>query len=91
MRVIVIPMNSTRLDLHVGQTIVQVQLGLIGLTVASMQLLEINIFVHLEFIVEKMKEIVMLMMNVKMVLFVDQTVAQIILVWTLQLIVVTNA
>ena len=35
-----------------------------------------NIFVHLEFLVEKMKEIVMLMMNVKMVFFVEQTIAQ---------------
>ena len=74
MRVTVILMKGVRLDLYVGQTIVQVQLGLIGLTVATMQLLEMNIFVHLEFLVEKMKEIVILMMSVKMVLYADQAI-----------------
>ena len=41
-------------------------------------------------LVLKMKEIVMLMMSVKMVLFVDQTIAQLHLVLTLKLIVVIN-
>ena len=35
-----------------------------------------KIFVHLEFLVEKMKEIVILIMIVKMVLVVDQTIVQ---------------
>ena len=39
-------------------------------------------------LVLKMKEIVILMMNVKMVFFVDQTIAQLHLVLTLKLIVV---
>ena len=39
-------------------------------------------------LVLKMKEIVILMMSVKMVLLVDQTIAQILLVLTLKLIVV---
>ena len=39
-------------------------------------------------LVLKMKEIVMLMMSVKMVLFVDQTIARLHLVLTLKLIVV---
>ena len=41
-------------------------------------------------LVLKMKEIVMLMMSVKMVLLVDQTIVQFHLVLTLKLIVVIN-
>ena len=41
-------------------------------------------------LVLKMKEIVILMMSVKLVLYVDQTIAQVQLVLTLKLIVVTN-
>ena len=41
-------------------------------------------------LVLKMKEIVILMMNVKMVFFVDQTIAQMHSVLTLKLIVVIN-
>ena len=41
-------------------------------------------------LVLKMKEIVILMMSVKMVFFVDQTIAQLHLVLTLKLIVVMN-
>ena len=47
-----------------------------------------KIFVHLEFLAEKMKEIVMLMMSVKMVFFVDQTIVQCHLVMDPKLIVV---
>ena len=71
------------------QTIVQLHLVLIlKLIVVINQLLEMKIFVHLEFLVEKMKEIVILMMSVKMVLFVDQTIVQLLLVLPLKLIVV---
>ena len=48
------------------QTIVKTLLDLILNLIAVMpQLLEMNIFVHLEFLVEKMKEIVIQTMNVK--------------------------
>ena len=60
------------------------------LIVVINQLLEMNIFVYLEFLVEKMKEIVILMMSVKMVFFVDQIIVQIHLVLTPKLIVVKN-
>ena len=43
---------------------------------------------HLEFLVEKMKEIVILMMSVNMVFHVDQTIAQLHSVLTLKLIAV---
>ena len=46
------------------------------------------IFVHLEFLVEKMKEIVTLIVNVKAAFFVDITTAQSLLVSTLKLIAV---
>ena len=50
--------------------------------------MEMKIFVHQEFLVEKMKEIVILMMSVKMVLSVDQTIVYLHLVLTQKLIVV---
>ena len=72
MKAIVIFMMNVQMALLVDQTIVQLHLVLtLKLIVVINQLLEINIFVHLEFLVEKMKEIVMLMMSVKMVFFVD--------------------
>ena len=47
-----------------------------------------KIFVHLEFLVEKMKEIVILIVNVKPTIFVDLTTAQLHMVLTLKLIAV---
>ena len=75
MKEIVMLMMSVKMVLLVDQTIVQLHLVLtLKLIVVINQLLEMNIFVHLEFLVEKMKEIVMLMMNVRMVFIVDQTI-----------------
>ena len=72
MKEIVIPMMSVKMVLLVDQTIVHLLLVLtLKLIAVFKQPLEMKIFVHLEFFVEKMKEIVILMMNVKMVLFVD--------------------
>ena len=89
MKVIVILMKNVKLVLYVDQTIAQVHLVLfLKLIVVINQLLEIGIFVHLEFLVGKMKEIVILLMSVKMVLFVDQTIAQGPSVLTQKLIVV---
>ena len=77
MKVIVILMKNVKLVLYVDQTIAQVHLVLnLKLIVVINQLLEIGIFVHLEFLVEKMKEIVILLISAKMVLLVDQTIAQ---------------
>ena len=50
--------------------------------------MEMKIFVHQEFLVEKMKEIVILIMSVKATIFVDQTTAGLHSVLTLKLIVV---
>ena len=58
------------------------------LIVATNQILEMINFVILNTLVDKMKEIVMQMMNVKLVSFVDQTIAQLLLVLDLKLIVV---
>ena len=85
MKVIVILMMSVKMVFFVDQTIAWLHLVLIlKLIVVINQLLEIFIFVHLEFLVEKMKEIVMLMMNVKMALFVDQIIVQLHLDLTLK-------
>ena len=89
MKEIVITIIIVKMVFFVDQTIAQLHLVLtLKLIVVINQLLEMNIFVHLEFLVEKMKEIVILMMSVKMVFFVDQTIAYLHLVLTLQLIVV---
>ena len=89
MKEIVILMKSVKMVLVVDQTIVQLHLVLtLKLIVVINHLLEMKIFVHLEFHVEKMKEIVMLMMSVKMVLVVDQIIVQLHSVLTLKLIVV---
>ena len=91
MKEIVILMMSVKMVFFVDQTIAQLHLGLtLKLIVVINQLLEMNIFVHLEFLVELMKEIVMLMMSVKMVFFVDQTIVKFHLVSTQKLIVVIN-
>ena len=91
MKEIVILMMSVKMVFFVDQTIAWLHLVLIlKLIVVINQLLEIFIFVHLEFLVEKMKEIVMLMMSVKMVLSVDQTIVQFHLGLTLKLIAVIN-
>ena len=84
MKEIVFLKMTVKIILCVDQIIVQLHLPLtLKLIVVINQLLEMNIFVHLEFLVEKMKEIVMLMMSVKMVLLVDLTIVQ--LHWVLTL------
>ena len=91
MKEIAILMMSVIMVLLVAQTIAQLHLAL-SLTLIAVinQLLEMNIFVHLEFVVEKMKEIVICLTSVKMVLIVDQTIAQPHLVLMLKLIVVIS-
>ena len=90
MKEIVMLMMSVKMVLLVDQTIVQLHLALtLNLIAVIAQLLEMKIFVQLELLVEKMKEIVILMMSVKMVLSVDQTIVHFHWVLTLTLIVVT--
>ena len=68
-------MMSVKMVLLVDQTIAQLLLVLtLKLIVVINQLLVMNIFVHLEFLVEKMKEIVIQTLNVKAITFVDQTI-----------------
>ena len=75
MKEIVMLMMSVKMVFFVDQTIVQLHLVLTQNLIAAInQLLAMNIFVQLEFLAEKMKEIVILMMNVKMVLLVDQAI-----------------
>ena len=89
MKEIVTFMTSVKMVLFVDQTIVQLHLVLTQkLIVVINQHLEMKIFVHLEFLAKKMKEIVTFMMSVKMVLLVDQTIVQLHLVLTQKLIVV---
>ena len=65
---IVITIIIVNTTMFVDQTIAQLLLVLtLKLIVVFNQLLEMKIFVHLEFLAEKMKEIVILMMSVKMV------------------------
>ena len=81
MKEIVILMKSVKMVLVVDQTIVQLHSGLtLKLIVVINQQLEMNIFVLLEIFVEKMKEIVILKMSVKMVLVVGQIIAHLCLV-----------
>ena len=87
MKEIVILIMSVKMVSFVDQPIVQLHLVLIlKLIVVINQLLEMKIFVHQEFLVEKMKEIVIHMMSVKVVFFADLTTAQLHL--TLKLIAV---
>ena len=58
------------------------------LIVATNQILEMNFFVILNTLVVKMKEIAMQIMNVKLVTFVDQIIAKLLLVLVMKLIVV---
>ena len=91
MKDIVMFMMSVRMVLFVDQRIVQLHLVLTQkLIVVINQLLEMNIFVHLEFLAKKMKETVMLMMNVKATTFVAQTIVQLHLVLTQKLIAVVS-
>ena len=77
MKEIVILIMSVKMVSFVDQAIVQLHLVLIlKLIVVINQLLEMKIFVHQEFLVEKMKEIVIHMMSVKVVFFADITTAQ---------------
>ena len=86
---IVILMMSVKIVFFVDQTTALFLLLLTQkLIVVIIQLLEMKIFVHLEFLVEKMKEIAIFMKSVKMVLAVDQIIVQLHLVLTLKLIVV---
>ena len=86
---IVTLMMNARMAFPVDQTIVQIPLDfMLSLTAAMPQQLEMNIFVHLEYLVEKMQEIVTQMMNVRMVFYVDQTIVQRILAFILNLIAV---
>ena len=88
MREIVILMMSVEMVFYVDLTIAHFPLVFTQkLIVVIKQLLEKKIFVYLEFLVEKMKEIVILMMNVKKVIFVPSC-AQLCLVLNLELIAV---
>merc|ERR1712079_923341 len=81
MKEIVILIMSVKMALLVDRTIVKLHLVLTQkLIVVINQNLEKNIFVHLEFLAEKMKEIVILIVNVKAIIFADQTTAWIHLV-----------
>ena len=89
MKEIVMLMMSVKMVLLVDQTIAQLLLVLtLKLIVVINQLLEMNIFVHLEFLVEKMKEIVIQTLNVKATIFVDQIIVHLHLVLSLKLIAV---
>ena len=89
MKVVVVLMMSVRMVSYVDLIIVQLHLVLtLKLIVVINQLLEMNIFVHLEFLVKIMREIAILMMSVMMVFFVGQTIVYLHLVLTLKLIVV---
>ena len=67
MKEIVMLMMSVKMVFFVDQTIVQLHLVLnLKLIAVINQFLEMNIFVHLEFLVEKMKVIVILMMSVRL-------------------------
>ena len=89
MKEIVILMMSVKMVFFVDQTIAQLHSVLtLKLIVVINQLLEMRIFVHLQLLVEKMKEIVILMMNVKMVFLVAQIIVQPHLVFLLLQIVV---
>ena len=89
MEEIVIFMMSVKMVLFVDQTIVQLHSVLtLKLIVVINKLLEMKIFVHLELLVEKVKEIVILIVNVKAAFFADITTVQFHLVLTLKLIAV---
>ena len=89
MKEIVITIMIVKMVLFVDQTIVQLHLVLTQkLIVVINQHLEMIIFAHLEFFVERMKEIVIQIVNVKAAFFVDITTAQSLLVSTLKLIAV---
>ena len=75
MKEIAILMMSVSQVLLVEQTIANPHLVLTKkLIVVFIQVLEMKIFVPLEILVGKMKETVILMMNVSQVLFVDQII-----------------
>ena len=91
MKEIVIHIMSVKIILYVDQTIVQPHLALsLKLIAVMMLLLEMKTFVQLKILVDKMKEIVIQIMCVKLVLFVDQTIVQLHLVLIPKLIVVIN-
>ena len=89
MKVVVVLMMSVRMVSYVDLIIVQLHLVLtLKLIVVINQLLEMNIFVHLEFLVKIMREIVILIVNAKAITFADQTTAWFHLDLTLKLIAV---
>ena len=89
MKEIVMLMMSVKTIFFVDQAIVKLQLVLpLKLIVVINQLLEMNIFVHLEFFVERMKEIVILTMSVNRVFFVGITTVLLLLISTMKLIAV---
>ena len=89
MKEIAILTMSAKRVLYVDQKIAHFHLVLtLKLIAVINQLMEMKIFVHQEFLVEKMKEIVILIMSVKATIFVDQTTAWLHSVLTLKLIVV---
>ena len=82
-------MMSVKMVFYADQTIVQLHLvSNLKLIAVINQFLEMNIFVHLKVLVEKMKGIAILMISVRLVLLVEQTTALLHLVLTLKLIVV---
>ena len=89
MKEIVIHMMNVKATTFVDQTIVRLHLALtLKLIVVINQLLEMNIFVHLEFFVERMKEIVILIMSVYRIFFVGITTVLLLLISTMKLIAV---
>ena len=76
MKVIVITIIIVKLVFFVDTTTAQIHLVLtLKLIAVINQLLGMTIFVHQEFLVEKVKAIVILIMSVKMVFCVDTTTA----------------
>ena len=86
MKGIVITIFIVKMALYVEITIAHLYLVLtMKLVVVTNQLLEMKIFVHLEFLVEKMKEIAIPIVNVIVTIFVDQTIVQLLSILTLKL------
>ena len=89
MKEIVIIIIIAKMIYFVDQTIVQLLLVLtLKLTAVINHLSEMNIFVQIQILVEKMKGTVILMMNVMMDLYVDQTTVHLVLGSVMKLTVV---
>ena len=86
MKGIVTTIFIVKMAFYVEITIAHLYLVLtMKLVVVTNQLLEMKIFVHLEFLVEKMKEIAIPIVNVIVTIFVDQTIVQLLSILTLKL------